>query len=578
MFGLSAPAASGRAIRAPSACGFHASARTGVLSYLETSRRLGLLGLLGLALAAPALAGDAAEALYRKGARAQRQGRHVDAYLLYSRARALAPANPRYVGAARGVRQSAARLLAAAGDHRAALELAPDSWEYGSPRREESAIDQTAMPKPPGRRRYRGPVRLRFREHETAFRFRGSLREAYEEAAAEFGVRIVFDEDFDGDQPVRADLSDCGFRCAFRALGDLGLAVAVPLARDLVLVARDTAAKRTELEPTGLAAISLDSAMTPEAVTEIAQAIQQVLEIKRFQASASGGLLFLRDSVTKVALAQALADDLMRPRGAVRIDLQLIAASRGSIDRFGFDLPTRYPVANFSTLFGAMPQRPGDGEPLIGVGGGKTVLGVTLGDAALLASLDASSSRSLQTFQIRAEHGAQAEAKFGERFPVVTAQYSSSGQAPNRAGFVQPPPSIDFQDLGLNLVLTPLVHSAQEVSLQLEANIRLLAGGAFNGIPVVANREFQSQVRLRRGEFAVVSGMSVYERRVGRSGLPGLGRLPGLGALFRRNEWRWRRSELLVLVRPHVVRLPPAELARSPTLLFGPEGRPLPAL
>ncbi len=551
---------------------------------MPSLRRRGLLGLLALALLPAAWANESAEALFQKGSRAQRQGRHLDAYLLYSRARALAPSNVKYVRAVRGVRRGAAQLLAAAGEHRQALEVAPDSWEFRALSIEDREPGRTAVVATPlEERRFRAPAVLRYRDHATSFRFRGPLREAYEEAAAEFGVRLIFDKDFDGDQPIRADLTDCDFRCVTRALGEIGKSVALPLDSDLVLVARDTTAKRSELEPAAFATIPLETGLTVEEVTEIAQAIQQVLDLRRFQMSTSGSLLFVRDSVTKARLAQALVGDLLHPRGAVQIELQMLTASGARLARAGIDVPSQFPVTNLSTLFGAVPAAADGVDRLIGLGGGKTVLGVAVGGAGARAALNTSSARSWQTLQVLGAHGMPAEFKIGERYPIATAQYSSGAPASNGSArgpgaYLQPAPSITFEDLGLNLAATPLVHSAREVTLQLEVNFRFLAGGVVNDIPVLANREFRSQLRLRRGEFAIVSGMTLFERRKSRGGMSGLGNIPWLGTLFRRNEWRWSRSDLLILVRPRVARLPPAEMARTRTLLYGPEQRPLPPI
>ena len=240
------------------------------------------------------------------------------------------------------------------------------------------------------------------------------------------------------------------------------------------------------------------------------------------------------------------------------------------------DLPDTFPMTNFSTLFGALPDATGT-ERLVGIGGGKAVLGVALGDASVVARLEASATQTLQEMRIRTLHGTAAEFNVGERYPIVTAQYSGAPVSQG-AGYVQPPPSVTFEDLGLNLSATPMVHSANEVTLDLDVNFRLLAGGAVNDVPIISNREFQSQVRLRQGEFVIVSGMGVYERSLTRGGLAGLGQIPVLGALFRRNEWRWARRDLLALVAPRIVRLPPSELARSREMLFGPEEGPIPVL
>ena len=533
---------------------------------------------LAVILVVPFLwAEPSANALFRKGSAAQRQGRHIEALLFYNRARALDPGNADYIRAAQSVRRGAAQLLASAGQYRTALALAPDSWEFRSLSRAEVAtVPAATITVDRSRPRPRQPPTLRYSSHEAAFRFRDSIRQAYEEVAQEFGVRITLHEDFSGDAPIRADLTECGFRCAMRVLGILGESLAFPLSDDQVLVVPGDASSRAAYEAVAVATIPLDGALAPDTAAEVAQTIQQALDVRRLQTDTSGGNIFLRDTVTKVNLAQSLVGDLLHPSAAVMIELRMIAVSAGSTTTAGIDLPDSFPMTNFSTLFGAMPDAAGT-EQLVGIGGGKTVLGVALGDASVVARLAASSTQALQEMSVRTLHGMAAEFNVGERYPIVTAQYSGAPVSQG-AGYVQPPPSVTFEDLGLNLSVTPMVHSANEVTLDLDVNFRLLAGGAVNDVPIISNREFQSQVRLRHGEFVIVSGMGVYERSLTRGGLAGLGQIPVLGAFFRRNEWRWGRRDLLALVTPRIVRLPPSELARSREMLFGPEEGPIPVL
>ncbi len=517
-------------------------------------------------------ADESAEALYRKGSRAQRQGRHIEAYVLYSRARALDPGNVKYVRASRGVRRSAAQLLAAAGEYRTAIELAPDSWEFQSliaepddDARPPVISVEAAKPLP------RQPATLDYSDHKASFQFRGTAGEAYETVGEEFGVRVIFDQDFNPDHSVRADLSECGFGCAMRALGAITGSFAVPLETDLMLLASDEPGKRAELDTVAFASIPLEGALTPEEISEVGQAVQQVLDLKRFQSTVSGSVLFLRDSVAKVGMARTLAANLLHPKGELQLEMRMIMVSSGSRRNFGVDLPKSFPVTTLGSMLGAAPAAAA--QRLVALGGGETAVGVSLGDASVLARLEASSSETLQSMSIRVTHGVPAEFKVGERFPITTAQYSG-GSPQSGAGYIQPAPSITFEDLGLNLAVTPFIHTAMEATLQLEVNFRLLSGGSVNDVPILSNREFTSYVRLRRGEFAIVSGMQIYERRRTSGGVAGLGNIPWLGNLFRTNDWQWNRSELLVLVRPRVVRLPPGELAVMPEFLFGSEERP----
>ena len=532
-----------------------------------------LPALLAAVLACGMAAGQSAPELFRKGNRARHAGRHIEAYVYYSRARALDPANSTYLRAARGVRRGAAQLLAAAGEYRTAIEMAPDSWEFeslaGSTDPPPAAADVAARPKAQPTQ----PPTLRYSNHDAAFHFRGQIGEAYRQVANEFGIEVLFGEDFDTGRPVRADLTECDLPCALRALGEISKSFAVPVNSELLLVAPDNSGTRTNLETAAVTTIPFDGALTPEEATEVGQAAQQVLDIKRFQASAAGRAIILRASTWKAQMAQVLIDNLLHPRAEVVIEVQVLGVSSRRRVNAGIGLPTSFPVTRLTTSAGSSGA-----ERLIGLGGGRSSFGIALGDASAVATMNAGSSQAIHTAQLRATHGLPVEFHVGERYPIATGQYSSPGQDPQQPGYVQPPPSITFEDLGLNLTVTPWVHTAREMSLDIEANLRLLSGGAVNDVPILSNRELKSHVRLRSGEFAIVSGMAVYELRKSSRRPWGLGAIPGLGSLFQIGERRWNENDLIVLVRPRLTRLPPGEIAGSLEFLYGTEQRPLPAL
>ena len=68
-------------------------------------------------------------------------------------------------------------------------------------------------------------------------------------------------------------------------------------------------------------------------------------------------------------------------------------------------------------------------------------------------------------------------------------------------------PSSEYEDLGLKMKATPRLHGDNEVTLQLEFDIRSLAGSSFNGIPVLSNRTIEQTIRLRENESSVLSGI-----------------------------------------------------------------------
>jgi type II secretory pathway component GspD/PulD (secretin) len=105
-----------------------------------------------------------------------------------------------------------------------------------------------------------------------------------------------------------------------------------------------------------------------------------------------------------------------------------------------------------------------------------------------------------------------------------------------------------------------------------------LTGSTANEIPVISNRQFKAYARLVEGEMAVISGIAVAQSSRVTMGVVGLSEIPWLGNLFKRHTRERQVSDLLVLMKPHIVRLPPAELEPTLTLRYGPEERPLPGI
>jgi type II secretory pathway component GspD/PulD (secretin) len=285
-----------------------------------------------------------------------------------------------------------------------------------------------------------------------------------------------------------------------------------------------------------------------------------------------------------VRIARALLEHLSQPRGELLIEIELLSASKNQQVDAGILLPNSFPVTNFSTIFNAQPPTVADGAALLGFGGGMTVFGVAIGAANLTASFSRTEARSLSSFQLRTADGMPGELHIGERYPIANATFSpitvtdeiqdSIDDGTYRAPF----PSISFEDLGLVFKITPKIHSLGEVSMEIEAEFSVLAGGAVNGIPIISNRQFKSALRLEQGEAAVISGLYQIERRKNRTGVAFLSEIPILGDLLSDHTWRYSMSDVLVVIRPRIIRQPPAETSPSLTLRYGAEESPLSGL
>jgi type II secretory pathway component GspD/PulD (secretin) len=159
----------------------------------------------------------------------------------------------------------------------------------------------------------------------------------------------------------------------------------------------------------------------------------------------------------------------------------------------------------------------------------------------------------------------------------VNAGQATGITVPGSVNFGQvytPPPTFVFEDLGLVLKITPWVHNRDEISLEIEAEFKVLGNGNFNGVPVISNRKYQGKARLRAGEWAVVAGLVSDSQTRSLNGLAGLMNIPFFGALFRETSITRQSNDVLLVIKPEVTRMPPSEIATKP-LYFGTETRPV---
>jgi Flp pilus assembly secretin CpaC len=140
----------------------------------------------------------------------------------------------------------------------------------------------------------------------------------------------------------------------------------------------------------------------------------------------------------------------------------------------------------------------------------------------------------------------------------VTVLLSPASLFSNTSGSVaqQPYPGAEYEDIGVKIKATPSLHPNDEVTLQLEFEIRALAGSSINGIPIITNRTLSQTVRIKEEVPTVISGLLDNDESRTITGLPGLANLPGgIGYLFGQRNTTAQDTELLILITPHKLRL-----------------------
>jgi tetratricopeptide (TPR) repeat protein len=126
--------------------------------------------------------------------------------------------------------------------------------------------------------------------------------------------------------------------------------------------------------------------------------------------------------------------------------------------------------------------------------------------------------------------------------------FSTSGLAQ------QPYPGSEYVDLGVKIKATPAMHPNNEVTLQLEFEIRALSGSNVNGIPIISNRTLTQTVRVKEDEPTLIGGITDREETRSIAGLPGFAEIPGIGYAFGTKSNSLQDTELLIMITPRKLR------------------------
>ena len=172
-------------------------------------------------------------------------------------------------------------------------------------------------------------------------------------------------------------------------------------------------------------------------------------------------------------------------------------------------------------------------------------------DATIRALKSKGEYKSLAEPNLVTMEGQEASFLAGGEFPYPTVQAAGAGSNNSQV-------SIVFKEFGIRLTFTPTVTNSGTIVLKVAPEVSSLDfanGLSFAGyqIPSLLTRRAESTVELRPGQHLAIAGLldNVLSDNVNK--IPFLGDLPVLGALFRSKSGDQARTELLVLVTPHLV-------------------------
>ena len=143
----------------------------------------------------------------------------------------------------------------------------------------------------------------------------------------------------------------------------------------------------------------------------------------------------------------------------------------------------------------------------------------------------------------------EARLQVGDDVPIVV-RSSQSTDDPNAPIVTEE----EFRETGVILNIRPRVNAAGNLSLQIRQEVSSVAPTTGTVNPTFNQRVVESTILVNSGETIALAGLIEGESELRRDGIPVLSRLPVIGSLFGATERSGDRNELMVLIRPFVVR------------------------
>jgi general secretion pathway protein D len=181
-------------------------------------------------------------------------------------------------------------------------------------------------------------------------------------------------------------------------------------------------------------------------------------------------------------------------------------------------------------------------------------------DVALQASASDNSVSVIQRPRIQTSQAKQATFFVGETVPYITSSYSGGGVYGNNASYSQ-------LSVGVELDVTPFINPDGLVVMDINQEIDdIVSSTASNGdlAPTTSKRTLNSEIAVKDKDTIILGGFIRSDHTKGRTGVPILEDIPLLGTLFSNHTSSKDRQELLVLMRPTVLKTP--DLAEVQTL------------
>ncbi len=365
-----------------------------------------------------------------------------------------------------------------------------------------------------------------------------SLKSVFNVVARVSGINFVFDKDIKPESKTTILVKDMMIEDALKLLLITNQLQQEVINENTIIIYPDTAGKIKDYQQQMVRSFYLANAD----VKKTLEMIKTILKAKDVFIDERRNMLILRDTPEVIRLAEKLisAQDVADPE--VELEVEILEINASHLSHLGLGFPQQI-AASLGTA-GTFTQNQVQNRD-------STFTTFKITDPALTLNLQKTDTDTtlLANPRIRVKDREKANIHIGQRLPVLTT-VSTAG--------VGSAESVSYIDVGLKLDVEPSIRLDDQVDMKVKLEVSsvnqtiTLASGT--QVYQLGTRNADTVLRLKDGETQVLAGLIQNDDSSSVNKLPGLGDIPLFGRLFANDNSNKQKTDLVLLITPHVVR------------------------
>ncbi|HVE70065.1 MAG TPA: secretin N-terminal domain-containing protein [Thermoanaerobaculia bacterium] len=396
------------------------------------------------------------------------------------------------------------------------------------------------------------------------------IKDIYRALGNAFGINVLFDQAVKDDR-ISIELRDVTAQQALERVMQAGNHFYKILDEKTIIVVPDNPQARRDYEDLVIRTFYLSNG-DAEQVTNV---VRTMIEARNVFPLKALNAITIRDTADKVRIAEKIIQANDKAKAEVVVQVELVQLDLNRIREIGLALSgftnadgTQSSTATLTPTLDGKAFTGGTLAQIQQVAGSLNSLRGNLNFAIPAATYSLlktyGNSELLANPELRISEGEKATLHIGQRIPVpvtTISGYNPGTQTPGQQNpnLTVPYTSFQYQDVGIKVAMEPRVHHNREVTLKLTVEVSNQGTPVtFAGQeqPTFSTRTIESTIRLKDGETNFLAGLIQSNKIKSATKTPILGDIPLIGRLFTNESREETRTDLVLTMTPHIVRIP----------------------